>query len=135
MEILLIGGAAFVIVMAWSLLRSTPDKPAKRSGLKGRQAQDHHPYQSLSLMLPVAHCGAASSLADKRFLKRDAPSLPLKDCDRTSCKCGFIKHNDRREDEEDRRALYGLRAELHAIHSGDERRKRRGRRAGDFAMA
>ena len=135
MEILLIGGAAFVIVMAWKLLRSTPDKPSQRPKRSGRQAPSHNPYQSLSLMLPIAHCGAASSLADKRFLKRDAPSLPLKDCDKTTCKCGFVKHTDRREDEGDRRALYGLRAELHAIHTGDERRKRRGRRASDFAMA
>lgn len=137
MEILLIGGAAFVIVMAWKLLGSTPDKPAKRAGRKGQQAQaqDHNPYQSLSLMLPIAHCNAASSLADKRFLKREAPSLPLKECDKATCKCGFMKHTDRREEDEDRRALYGLRAELHAIHTGNERRKRRGRRASDFAMA
>jgi len=135
MEILLIGGAAFVIVMAWKLLKSTPDKPAKRSGRKARQAQDHNPYQSMSLMLPIAHCDAISSLADRRFLKREAPSLPLKDCDKATCKCGFIKHADRREEDDDRRALYGLRAEMHAIHTGNERRKRRGRRAGDFAMA
>ena len=135
MEILLIGGAAFVIVMAWKLLKSNPDKSARRSGRKARQAQDHSPYQSMSLMLPIAHCNAASSLADRRFLKREAPSLPLKDCDKATCKCGFIKHTDRREDDDDRRALYGLRAELHAIHTGNERRKRRGRRASDFAMA
>ncbi|MEP6388943.1 MAG: hypothetical protein ABJ056_03370 [Halioglobus sp.] len=135
MEILLIGGAAFVIVMAWKLLRSTPGKPAQRPGHKARQAQSHNPYQSLSLMLPIAHCNAASSLADKRFLKREVPSLPLKGCDKATCKCGFLKHSDRREDEDDRRALYGLRAEMHAIHTGTERRKRRGRRASDFAMA
>ena len=138
MEILLIGGAAFVIVMVWRLLNDSSGKtakPAKRSGVKSGQAKKRASYQSLSLMLPIAHCDAAGSLAEKRFLKREAPSLPLQGCNQTTCKCGFVNHTDRREDEGDRRALYGLRAEMHAIHTGNERRKRRGRRASDFAMA
>ncbi|MEP4487101.1 hypothetical protein [Marinobacter alexandrii] len=135
MEILLIGGAAFVIVMAWRLLNSGSNKPANQPRTRSAQPQNHNPYQSLSLMLPIAHCDAASSLADKRFLKREAPSLPLQGCNKATCKCGFVKHTDRRDDEGDRRALYGLRAEMHAIHTGNERRKRRGRRTGDFAMA
>ncbi|MEP0201471.1 MAG: hypothetical protein ABJ084_16300 [Halioglobus sp.] len=135
MEILLIGGAAFVIVMAWRLLKSSSNKPTNRPRGRSAQPQNHNPYQSLSLMLPIAHCNAASSLADKRFLKGEIPSLPLQGCDKATCKCGFLKHSDRREDEDDRRALYGLRAEMHAIHTGTERRKRRGRRTSDFAMA
>jgi hypothetical protein len=135
MQLLVICGAVIVVFLVWRLLSSSSSKQPGQRTSKPQQASARSPYLSMSLMLPIKHCASAAEVENKRFLVREAPTLPLDGCDHTTCKCGFIKHPDRREDDSDRRALYGLRAELHAINAGNERRKRRGRRASDFAMA
>jgi len=93
------------------------------------------PYASVSIMATKKCCEAGQQLIGRRFLIREAPKVPLARCTSSSCKCGYIKHTDRRDSEEDRRALYGLRSELHVLDSGKERRIRKGRRQSDFALA
>jgi len=123
----------FVGVAAFLMFRQAPQK---KPNTKVRPASTPPPsrYSSVSIMLPRNCCSSAQSLAGARFLAQEAPQLPLADCTITPCKCGFIRHKDRREEDEDRRAIHGLRAELHALHTGEERRKRRGRRSYDLAM-
>ena len=92
------------------------------------------PYASVSIMTPRVCCEAANELIGKKFLLREAPKIPLARCTSATCKCGYIKHIDRRDEEEDRRALAGLRSQLHVLESGAERRLRKGRRATDSGL-
>lgn len=42
-------------------------------------------------------CAAAQELRKKRFLSKEAPSLPLEGCpDRLNCPCTYKHHDDRR---------------------------------------
>jgi hypothetical protein len=50
-------------------------------------------------------CRAAHALRGRRFLSKNAPSLPLPDCTHVSCACAFSKLPDRRT--EGRRLDYG----------------------------
>ena len=42
-------------------------------------------------------CDAARLLAGRRFLSRDAPALPLKNCDNAACTCRYEHFDDRRK--------------------------------------
>ncbi|MEH6609009.1 MAG: hypothetical protein V7696_06540 [Halioglobus sp.] len=114
-------------------------KPAKKKPGRNKSSSRSRPavsqYSSVSIMAPKVCCEAASDLAGSKFLVKSAPKLPLPACDRAGCKCGYMHHKDRRDEDADRRAMYGMRSELHALHTGKERREHRGRRAVDFAMA
>jgi len=126
--ILLVGAGVFFV--------SRKPTAKKSVGKKSVSSQDNtRPYASVSIMAPKACCEAANELVDQRFLVREAPEVPLSRCTSPSCKCGYIKHTDRRHGEEERRALYGLKSELHVLDSGKERRVRKGRRQSDFALA
>lgn len=48
-------------------------------------------------------CQAAQALAGQRFLSREAPALPLPDCDQARCDCTYGHYSDRR-DQGDRRS-------------------------------
>jgi len=41
-------------------------------------------------------CDAARRLRGQRFLSREAPALPLKDCQVAGCTCRYEHHDDRR---------------------------------------
>ena len=42
-------------------------------------------------------CQTAIDLADQRFLLADAPVLPLPGCASNSCRCAYVRYDDRRE--------------------------------------
>jgi hypothetical protein len=42
-------------------------------------------------------CHSARALKGKRFLSREAPVLPLKNCMNDECTCFYAHHEDRRE--------------------------------------
>jgi hypothetical protein len=74
-------------------------------------------------------CRAAHALQGRRFLSKDAPSLPLPDCTHVQCACSFSKLPDRRT--EGRRLDYGtLNASLFLTTN---RRMKRDRRAAAVA--
>ncbi len=60
----------------------------------GKPVLSHH---AVSIATGPRCCGAARDLRGERFLSRDAPKLPLKDCDRADCACRYEHHKDRRE--------------------------------------
>ena len=134
MQIALILVLLFVGVAAFLIFRQ-PAQKKPTAGARSASTAPSSPYSSVSLMLPSNCCSAAQAFAGARFLKNEAPRLPLAGCTITQCKCRYKRHEDRREEDEDRRAIHGLRAQMHALHTGEERRQRRGRRAYDQAMA
>ena len=65
-----------------------PDDPPKK------KIASHH---AVSIATGPRCCAGARELRGQRFLSRDAPKLPLKDCDRGDCTCRYVHHQDRRQ--------------------------------------
>ncbi|MCC7460861.1 MAG: hypothetical protein IT480_00210 [Gammaproteobacteria bacterium] len=102
-----------------------------RSRVKREPVIRHHvqnPYHAVAI-----HCGrgracrTARRLEGQRFLAREAPRLPLPDCDSATCSCRYRHYEDRRMDV--RRASDEHRVEH--PYAGVERRQHRGRRCND----
>lgn len=88
------------------------------------------PFAAVSIKPGESPCEAASRILNKRYLRAEAPSLPLADCDHARCDCLYVHHDDRRDDEDDRRLPNSLSEQLYS-QSKKERRARRGRRKTD----
>jgi hypothetical protein len=85
-------------------------------------------YHCVSVLAGPDACPDALDLGRARILSAEAPRLPLATCDRPSdCRCRYQHHDDRRAGA--RRA--GERGELADPWVNTERRRARGRRAGD----
>jgi hypothetical protein len=70
-----------------------------------RASRPAHPYHAVSIRHGKNPCAAAKALGEQRFLAKDAPRLPLPECDAERCGCAFAHHEDRRDE--------GRRAEDH----------------------
>ena len=115
---------------------------AKRSAAKAtprtRTAQTaRSPYRATSIECSGTACDAAKAISGKRFLDADrvTPALPLAACDMSRCTCSYLRHDDRRASNEDRRHPgVGLLSELYDRGDRpDQRKKKRGRRRTDWA--
>lgn len=54
-------------------------------------------WRAVGVVPGAAACEAAQGMCDKRFLTRDAPRLPLRDCDyQDKCQCKYQHLPDRR---------------------------------------
>ena len=110
---------------------------ARRRGV-GRSARSNNPanrYPHRSASISSEHsscaCEAVEIINGKRFLLNEIPPLPLPDCTTPNCKCAYVRHKDRRGISSNRRALFSLNTDLHAIGGDLERRLVKGRRASD----
>ena len=68
-------------------LESPPPAPARKAA---------EPWHAVSIVPGERICAAARALKGQRFLSREAPTLPLRECDLTVCKCRYTHHPDRR---------------------------------------
>jgi hypothetical protein len=53
-------------------------------------------FHAVSIQTGRHCCPPASALAGRRFLSREAPPLPLKNCSSGNCTCHYQHHDDRR---------------------------------------
>ena len=93
------------------------------------------PYHAVSCRSGAGSCEAMAALEDQRFLVEDAPQLPLEACTKERCKCKYLHHQDRRDNDGGRRALYGIKTEFYEYTSKQDRRVKNGRREGDWEVA
>jgi hypothetical protein len=107
---------------------------SKRSGVAQRSsaaptgANEHRPFQAIAIYRGVRACDPAKKFSEHRFLARDAPPLPLSGCTMGStCECRYLKYKDRRGNQR-RLVDFGAPARM---FSGEDRRKRNGRRGSD----
>lgn len=103
-----------------------------KSKIKREPVKRHmvfNPYHAVSINPPlVGACAAAQRCAGKRFLSADAPTLPLAQCDMSTCQCRYRHHEDRRTDS--RRIVdHGG---ISRVWNGSERRQSSGRRISDL---
>lgn len=99
-----------------------------QSRLSGQQKSRFH---AVSVCMDPSPCHAVREIADQRLLSREAPALPLPDCDQPDCSCRFEHYSDRRAQQNRRDSLVAL-GRLSAVptdESGEERRSWRDRRA------
>mgnify|MGYP001827553757 CR=1 FL=1 len=108
---------------------------SKKARNKNRQPVRRNPYRATSIVNESNSCAAVRSLLNVKFLDVDKkiPSLPVPGCNLGHCNCKYVHHEDRREDDGDRRAPISLGSALYE-HSGDEDRRssRGGRRKRDL---
>jgi hypothetical protein len=56
-----------------------------------------NPWHAISIVPGPDACADARELLGKRFLSREAPSLPLRKCDNPKCTCRYEHHENRRK--------------------------------------
>jgi hypothetical protein len=112
------------------LRRNKKPRQSSRSKQASIPAKAPSPYAAVSIKPGNSPCEAVKRIAGERYLKSEAPSLPLADCDHPPCHCLYVHHEDRRDGAQDRRLPNSLSERLFA-QSREERRKRRGRRKTD----
>jgi len=86
-------------------------------------------FHAVTIVPGPQACAGAKALLDQRFLSRDAPTLPLRDCGSPHCRCRYEHYDDRRKGN---RRAYDLAVSIDG-HEGDEQRQpaQRGRRQTD----
>jgi hypothetical protein len=88
-------------------------------------------WNAVSVIPATGGCEAARGLKGRRFLSADAPRLPLPQCaSPVTCQCVYKKYADRRAGPRREAEQTGLQR---AVETGQERRRKRGRRSTDLS--
>lgn len=85
----LVLGLAVVAARRWRRSRAARCEAGERDSPR-------HPYQCVSIATRTHGCAPACSLAERRFLPAEAPSLPLPGCTQARCICVYLHFEDRR---------------------------------------
>lgn len=73
------------------------DEPVAASGpAKPVAKKITQTFHAVSIEVGRNSCHEARAMEGQRFLSREAPPLPLKDCSSASCTCRYQHHEDRR---------------------------------------
>jgi hypothetical protein len=85
------------------------------------------PWHAVTIAAPASACQAAQACKGKRYLSRDAPRLPLAECDTAQCECKYRHFPDRRGSTRRHDEMGGA----PQVRDKNSRRTSRGRRAVD----
>ena len=102
-------------ILAEGKKQAAPDKPDA--------------YRSAEIKFKDCACDAVKEMEGKRFLSCEVPLIPLPDCTSPNCKCTYIRHKDRRDWSEDRRASFISQSNQYTAGGNGERRAKVDRRA------
>lgn len=121
-------GALVVAAGAVYWIMARRPKPAKSN--PAPRAKEGGRFGAVQIRARLGACRAAQLLQGQRFLAKDAPNLPLRECSAARCSCTFSKLPDRRSD--------GRRVETGGLHttlfiSANRRTKRDRRRSAQTA--
>jgi hypothetical protein len=105
----------------WPFSRSKEKKNTAAKPAASAATQPAQRYDAVEVV-PAAYgaCPAVLELAGKRFLSNRIPKLPLPECDRATCDCGYRRHKDRRAGQRRAADLYGARPELAQARDADD---------------
>ena len=126
--------AILVLVINKGFKRSAspPSQPARAPSSRPSAMNR---YQAVSICAAGSHCEAVGAMGNERFLLKSSPHLPLPECDVDTCRCRYLRHEDRRDEEDDRRLSIVTDNDYYRLKGGSERREKRGRRNTDWAVA
>lgn len=119
--------AVAVIAALWGY-RSNRQRSAHSLPAPGVAAQKR--YHCVEVRAGTPACEPVLQFGQTRFLSDEAPVLPVQGCSVQQCTCGYVHHDDRREDD-DRRHPYGQWANMPPAGSGERRSRRDRRRSRD----
>jgi hypothetical protein len=98
MDIYLLSLVAATVI--WVLLKVWVLSP-KAQSQRSRQVQavrrKSSPYAGVKIISAADSCACAKQLDGQNYLAREAPVLPLPDCDQSECHCRYKHLPDRRE--------------------------------------
>jgi len=57
-----------------------------------------NPWHAVAIQPGPKRCAAVEALLGQRFLSKDAPHLPLKECTEAGCACRYRHYEDRRHE-------------------------------------
>src|SRR5882757_6786346 len=118
--------AAMEKLFMWK--RPTKAPPSAKQSIA--PAPPRSEWHAVSIISNASCCPAAMGLLGTRFLSREAPRLPLKNCSMSAaCRCSYQHHDDRRGSS---RRTHDLWNPGHGSYGGKERRGERGRRVTDL---
>ncbi len=119
-------GLLVVLILLCILLmrRSSGYARTKHPQLEQKEGHGGGQFHAVSIKFDADACLSAKSIQGRRYLAREAPSLPLDNCDADSCNCRFVHHDDRRSGK-DRRTPFGS-AGMGAVTGRFERERRQG---------
>jgi hypothetical protein len=95
---------------------------------KTRKPPPDPTWHAVNVIAGSGACAAAVALGKQRFLSKDAPRLPLKECTSPDgCKCAYRHHKDRRSTPR----RWSDQGGVNRQRNQGERRAKRGRRGED----
>ncbi|QDO86538.1 hypothetical protein FM037_04600 [Shewanella psychropiezotolerans] len=74
--------------------------------------QTMHPYHNVTIERIQNACCAVKNIQGIHFLSKDAPSIPLSNCDAFECRCHYKHYQDRRREKLERRVDFGMTHDL-----------------------
>jgi len=90
------------VVLIWFYLKRSKVQSSSTKKSASTASKGEVKFRAVSIQTGPRACTAAKYLKGKRFISAQAPELPLSRCDISDCKCKYVYHKDRR-DEDDRR--------------------------------
>ena len=98
-------------------------------------SEAEHPFRAAEIVVDDCACDAVKPLAGTRFLMDEVPHLPVRECTSRKCTCVYLRHPDRRNVFDIRRAQYSTRTNAYTAVGNPERRASLGRRADDAPLS
>lgn len=98
MDPLLIAALGGLIIL-WVVVKKLEASGAKKKEEAPAPPRPSHaatPYHAVSIKPGRRECDSVKELKGKRILSKDAPMLPLPDCDIVDCACSYVHYADRR---------------------------------------
>ncbi len=87
--LMLVVAIGVVVVTRGARVKALPQSRAEPPGLA-------HPYHCVVIRHPRHACAAVKRLSGRRLLSKEAPRLPLPECDADACSCRYAHFVDRR---------------------------------------
>ncbi len=100
---------------------NSPDETTAKGPKRGPNKQWH----AVAIVPGARACAAAEGCRGRRFLSKEAPRLPLQECNTAECRCKYRHYEDRRGPPRRGEGKKG------APRTTDDRRQTRGRRETD----
>lgn len=130
---------AVMILLIFKYLKSSPQKKNRKRRQKGKPISDTkphdtsndtsndssqtiHPYHNVTIEITGSGCQAAKEINGIHFLSKQAPSIPLAECDSSACQCHYKHSEDRRDERVERRIDYGVAHDLYGAFGEKNRR-------------
>ena len=128
---------ASILSGVFRIFKSKPGPGAMRTAQRLRNQDKQNPgatdfpYRAAEIVVEENACDAVRPLAGNRFLLDDVPHIPLAECTSRKCTCTYVRHRDRRNKYQERRAEFSALTNAYVTTGNSERRASGGRRADD----